>query len=161
MLKIFNELAPFFEDVYREISVREYAKLTKVSPPTASTTLKKYEKEGLLFLQKKGIYYYFRASRNSIFVDLSRIYWKLKLNPFVSYLLPQAKYGKIILFGSTSKGENMRESDLDIYIDVPKKNINVFEYEKKLGRRIELHFMEEMENESLKINIEKGVFLYR
>ena len=48
MLKIFNELKPFFEDVYREISVREYAKLTKVSPPTASTILKKYEKDNNL-----------------------------------------------------------------------------------------------------------------
>lgn len=159
MLKIFNELAPFFEDVYREVSVREYAKITKVSPPTASTVLKKYEKEGILLLEKKGIYYYFRASRNSLFVDLSRIYWKLVLRPFVSYILPQAKYGKIILFGSASKAENTVKSDLDIYIEVPIKQINVAEYEKKLKRRIELHFMEETRNENLRRNIYKGVFL--
>jgi predicted nucleotidyltransferase len=159
MLKLFNELSPFFEDVYREISVREYAKLAKVSPPTASTILKKYEKEGLLLLEKKGIYYYFRANRNSLFADLSRIYWKIILKPFVFYLLPQAKYGKIILFGSTSKAENTRESDLDIYVEVPDKQIIVAEFEKRLKRRIELHFIEETRNENLRRNIEKGVFL--
>jgi predicted nucleotidyltransferase len=161
VLKIFNELAPFFEDCYRQISVREYAKLTKVSPPTASTTLKRYEKEGLLLLEKKGIYYYFRANRTDLFVDFARIYWKLKLRPFVSYILPQAKYGTIVLFGSTSKGENTFESDLDVYVDVPKKEINISVYEGKLRRRIELHFAEESRNENLMRNIEKGIFLNR
>ncbi|MGV8161982.1 MAG: nucleotidyltransferase domain-containing protein [Candidatus Nanoarchaeia archaeon] len=161
MLKIFNELSPFFEDCYREISVREYAKLTKVSPPTASTILKKYEKEGLLLLDKKGIYYYFRANRTDLFVDFARIYWKLKLTPFVSYLAEKALFANVIIFGSTSKGENTRESDIDIYLDISRKDFDVSFIEKKLKRRVELHFREETTNEHLKVNIEKGIFLHR
>jgi predicted nucleotidyltransferase len=161
MLKIFNELAPFFEDVYREISVREYSKITKVSPPTASTILKKYEKEELLLLEKKGIYYYFRANRNSLFMDFSRIYWKLILKPFIFYLAQNASYRDVVLFGSTSKAENNKDSDIDIYLDIPREEIDIRFIEKKLKRRIELHFIEETRNEHLKKNIEKGVFLHQ
>ena len=35
MLNIINNLRPFIEDCYRRISVREYSRLLKVSPPTA------------------------------------------------------------------------------------------------------------------------------
>ena len=72
MLKIFNGLNPFFEDVYREISVREYAKEIGISPPTASKMLKEFETEKLLLSNKKGIYIYFRANKeNYLFKNLA------------------------------------------------------------------------------------------
>ncbi len=46
MLKIFNDLKPFFEDNYGRIHVRGYAALVKVSPPTASGMLKKFVQQG-------------------------------------------------------------------------------------------------------------------
>ena len=55
MLEIINNLAPFFEDCYRRISVREYSKIIKVSPPTASKILMEYYKEGLLKRQEEII----------------------------------------------------------------------------------------------------------
>lgn len=48
MLKIINDLTPFFEDCYREISVREYARIMSISPPTASKLLSYYCSEKLL-----------------------------------------------------------------------------------------------------------------
>ena len=39
MLEIFNTLAYFFEDNYVKISVREFAKFKKISPPHASKLL--------------------------------------------------------------------------------------------------------------------------
>ena len=48
MLEIVNNLEPFFEDCYRIVSVREYARLIKKSPPTASKLLKGFAQEGYL-----------------------------------------------------------------------------------------------------------------
>ena len=48
MLNIINNLKPFIEDSYRRINVREYSRLMKISPPTASKTLFELSKEGLL-----------------------------------------------------------------------------------------------------------------
>jgi len=48
MLKIINNLKPFIEDNYREINVREYARLNKISPPTASKLLNYYKTQEIL-----------------------------------------------------------------------------------------------------------------
>src|SRR3989338_4959977 len=86
MLKIFNNLKPFFEDCYRRYSVREYARSFKISPPTASKILKKFNKEGLLKVTKENNYLFFWANKeNKVFLTLSRIYWGYKLNEFIEY----------------------------------------------------------------------------
>ena len=55
MLDIFNRLKPFFEDTAAEISVRQYAKSIRVSPPTASKVLKELHKENLLLARSQGV----------------------------------------------------------------------------------------------------------
>ena len=52
MLKIINDLRPFFEDCYRRVNVREYAKIMHISPPTASKILDSYHHENLLCKEK-------------------------------------------------------------------------------------------------------------
>ncbi len=61
MLKIFNDLEPFFRDCNRKISVREYARLRNVSPPSASTLLENLHKEGLLKKEKFRNYIFYYA----------------------------------------------------------------------------------------------------
>ena len=70
MLKIINDLSPFFEDCYRRINVREYAKIMNISPPTASKLLNEYNQEGIL---KKELYrnfmFFFSDSGSKDFID--------------------------------------------------------------------------------------------
>jgi len=63
MLKIFNDLEPFFRDNYQRINVREYARIRKMSPPSASALLSNLEKEGLLNVEKEKNYIYYHANR--------------------------------------------------------------------------------------------------
>ena len=75
MLKIINDLVLFFKDHSRKINVREYARLMKISPPTASKLLSEYEKEGLLLKEKfRNFIFYSANSRNLNFKDLEKIY---------------------------------------------------------------------------------------
>ena len=55
MLDIINNLTLFFEDNYAKINVRRYSRIMKISPPTASKLLKKYEEENLLESSKYDI----------------------------------------------------------------------------------------------------------
>lgn len=161
MLNIFNNLAPFFEDVYRELGVRECARLMNISPPTASKLLKGLAKETLLIQKKERNLILFRANReNPAFKDLAKAYWTTKLSKELENLHSQTLYCKIILFGSISKIENTINSDIDIFIDASKKEIDTTELEKTLNRKIQLHFKEELNNEYLKENIEKGMKLW-
>ena len=163
MLRIFNELKPFFEDCYREISVREYSRIMKISAPTSSSLLKLYEKEGILKKREDKGYLLFRADREkSILQDLSRIYWKIKLHEVIEAIKSNMHNPAIILFGSLSKLESKQDSDIDIaVISKTAKKINLETYEVGLKRSIQTFYFKSFNeiNKDLKLNILNGYVL--
>lgn len=163
MLDIINNLKPFIDDCYRRINVREYSRLMKISPPTASKLLSKFNKEKLLLMEKDRNYIFYYANKNNkIFVDLSRIYWNLKLNNLVEFLNKNLTNPTIILFGSLSKAETKEDSDIDIFIIGHKKKLDIKDFENNLKRKIQLIFfssVEDMKNKELANNILNGYIL--
>ena len=160
MLEIINNLRSFIEDCYREIGVREYARENNISPPTASNILKNFENEGLLKVRKDRRYLLFRTNRESqILKDLSKIYWKWKLNDFVEYLNSILHEPTIVLFGSLSKLETKKESDIDISIFARfNKDLELKRFENKYRRKIQVFIYESLDkvNKELKTNILNG-----
>ena len=150
MLEIFNNLKPFFEDCYRRINVREYARIQKISPPTASKLLESLYKKKFLKKEKERIYIYYFANKDSeLFIDLSRIYWKTILEK--TALLKEAENlflnPIIYLFGSLAKAEVKYDSDIDLAIFTPsKKEISFKKYEKLLKREIQVFVFKDLED---------------
>ncbi|MBI3051169.1 nucleotidyltransferase domain-containing protein [Candidatus Woesearchaeota archaeon] len=142
MLDIFSDLSPFFEDSYRRIHVREYARLKAISPPSASRKLDGLHNEGLLKRERDRGYIRYYSNRDSrIFVHLSRIFWMERLR--MTGLLDELEKGfvspVIILFGSVSKAEITQRSDIDIAVFSPtQKKPELARFEKRLKRRIQL-----------------------
>lgn len=163
MLEIINNLKPFFEDCYRRISVREYARLTKVSPPTASKLLYCYNKEGLLIMEKVRNYVFFYVNKKSkMFIDLSRIYWSFRLKDTVDFLNKKLFLPVLVLFGSVAKAELKKDSDIDLAVFAHKKDIILQSFEKKLKRKIQIHWFKSMrniKNKELANNIANGYLL--
>jgi len=161
MLKIFNDLTLFFEDNYHELGIREYSRFQKISPPTASTILKEYQKEDLLLLRKERRYIFFRANReNNIFIDINRAYLRFRLSELTQFLANETSFSQIILFGSLVKGEATISSDIDLFLNCHFREINASKFEKNLSRNIQLHFSEALKNKDLLENIKKGIVLY-
>ncbi|RJQ18696.1 hypothetical protein C4580_06385 [Candidatus Woesearchaeota archaeon] len=165
MLKILNSLAPFFEDSAREIAVREYAKLAHVSPPTASKLLKKYARAGYLHQRAERGHLLFTLNYEiNDTVDLSRLYWKKRLEPLSITLQEKLSGASAILFGSLAKAEATPASDADIAILTPeKKPIDLAPLEKALRRKISLHWftsLRTIKNEHLLNNILNGTVLF-
>ena len=158
MLKIINNLHPFIEDCYNEIGVREYSRIIKITPPTASKLLKEFELEGLLKKRTDRGYLLFRANReNSTLKDLAKIYWKQKLKDVIECINSQLYEPTIVLFGSLIKLETKKDSDIDlaVFANINKK-INLEEFEKSLKRKIQLFTFKSLSNinsKELKMNI--------
>ena len=166
MLKIFNNLWPFFNDCYRRINVREYARIRKISPPTASTLLESLKQEGLLNKEEdKGYNYYFANKESRIFIDLSKTYWhqKLKQAKLIEYFEKELISPLIILFGSLSKAEVNKNSDIDIAIFTnTKKDLKLVKFEKKLKRKIQIFIFKnekEVKNKDLLKNLHNGFII--
>ncbi len=147
MLKIINDLQPFFEDCYRRISVREYAKIMRISPPTASKTLSYYAAESILLRTTYRNYILFYANKESrVFVDLSRIYWNGRLSGLVEFMGRKLTSPALVLFGSLSKAEVKPDSDVDLAVFAAKRNLDLAVFEKKMKRKIQLFWFDSFKN---------------
>ena len=65
------------------------------------------------------------------------------------------------MFGSYRRGEDVESSDIDIFVECADEPVNVAQFEKKLGRKIELHFKEDFTaySKELKNNLINGIVL--
>lgn len=166
MIKIIFRLSPFFEDNYEKINVRKYARMLNISPPTASKFLKEMVDLGLLISNIDKGYLLFRANReNKTFKDLQNIYWfeYFKDSGLLDFLKKELINPTIVLFGSLSKCEATKNSDIDLALFTKlKKKINISLYEKKLKRKIQLIIFpnrDNIENRNLFNNVINGYVL--
>lgn len=67
----------------------------------------------------------------------------------------------IVLFGSYSRGEDTESSDIDLFVECKKEELNLEKFEKKLMRKAELHFNENFTSypKELKNSIINGIVL--
>jgi predicted nucleotidyltransferase len=68
----------------------------------------------------------------------------------------------IVLFGSYQRGEDIEDSDIDIFIECKEEDIDLKKFEKRLCRKIQLHFRKDFSlypNE-LKNNIMNGIVVF-
>jgi len=156
-------LSVIFKFPTKGFTVREIARLIKVSPPTASSLAKDLEKKGLLIIKKERVQYkVFGNLENEYFRKLKRIYNIFSLFDLTDFLVKNFKPNAVVVFGSYSKGEDTEDSDIDIFIDsVLKNKINLQKFEKQLNRRIHLHVRDIRKiPEELRKNIINGVILH-
>lgn len=68
----------------------------------------------------------------------------------------------IILFGSAARGEDLRDSDVDLYLQCGEKSLDLSTYEDSLKRNIQLHFQPDFNSypPALRNNIVNGIVLY-
>ena len=154
--KIDNILHVFTLDSYRKFSVREVARLVRVSPSTASKYLNQLLKEGFLkSVEERNCILYSADIENRQFKDL-KIYSnikKIRLSGIIEFIEKELNYPELIqLFGSFAKGENRKESDIDLFIlSESKLTLDLTRFEKKLGAGIQIFQYNRKNLEKMKI----------
>ena len=149
MFKELYTLKPFFEEPEREFHLREFARLRKINPMTASKYLSQWVKNGILGVRnERGLKVYYSRSEEVLFKEFKKIYTWLKImeSGLVEFLREEFNQPTIILFGSCARGEDNGNSDMDFFVlTETKKDVQVNPFEKKVNRPIQLHIMNHQE----------------
>lgn len=133
-----GEDAPFY--------MREFAKKTDTSYFMANSFLRYFEKEGILLREKKGNLHLYRVNPDMPLVRHFRIVFNLIRTEDARLVkkIKEADPGivSLVLYGSWSRGENRKDSDLDLVaISLAPKSAfakALASLEKGLGINIEL-----------------------
>ena len=146
-------------------SQREIAKALNVSPTAVSNTAKNLTAKNLIRVEKTKTINFISFNRdNPKAIELKRVenlkrFYILGLSDFLEENLAGAT---IILFGSYSRGEDTKLSDIDIAVIGRKdKLLNLETFEKKLNRQININFYSSWKeiHKHLKNNIINGIIL--
>jgi predicted nucleotidyltransferase len=167
MFKELNTLKPFFEFPTREFNVREFARLIKIAPATASNQLKQLAKDGFLKERKDRNFIFYKANLdNEAYLDAKVFYniRKIKDSGLVDELNKFYIKPAILVFGSASSGLDTEESDIDLLIlsEKDKEFQEKEKFEKKLNRGIQMFVvknLKDLKNEHLINNILNGRIL--
>lgn len=163
-------LEVFFDNPLPEgtgFQLRELSRKIKLAPVSVKKYLKELEKENLILIKKHRIHnypLYFANRDNNYFKLLKKLNTIQLINEegLLDYLKDECMPQVIVLFGSASKGEDIKESDLDLFIQSDKINLDLKKFENKMGRTINIFFESDFSKISneLKNNIINGSILY-
>ena len=116
MIKIKKKIIRFLSDYpEKEFYGQEIADKVKCSKASASIILKALVGKKIIFLKKKGNMKFYQINPKNIEVKKIKISTVIEnINPL---LLKLEKFSqKVILFGSSSRGEQTSDSDIDLFI---------------------------------------------
>lgn len=159
-------LEVFFDNPLEKFHLREISRKTNIAVTSVKKYLGELLEEGLIIRIEKGIYPSFKSSRED---DNGKFRFYKKLNMIeriessglLNYLEDKTYPESIVLFGSSSRGEDIENSDIDLFIESTEKKLDLSKFEKKLNREINLFFEKNFKrlNKGLKNNILNGIIL--
>ena len=148
------------------LSQREIAKALKVSPTAVSNAVKNLAEKNLITMEKTKTINFISFNRdNPKAIELKRVenLKQIYLSGLSDFLEEKLAGSTIIVFGSFSRGEDTKTSDIDIAVIRRKDKLLSLElYEKALNRKINVNFYDSWKeiNKHLKNNILNGVILH-
>lgn len=167
MFKEINVIKIFFENPTKELNVREVARKIKIAPATASKQLKYFAKQEILKERKERNLLLYKANlEGDLYLDLKKFYniRKIKDSGLIEELNRFYLKPTICLFGSTSNGLDIEDSDIDLLIisekdqEFQKKEV----FEKRLNRQLQFFIVrtiKDLKNEHLINNVLNGFVL--
>jgi len=149
-----------------QLSQREIAKALNVSPTAVANAVKNLTAKNFVKKEKTKTINFISFNRDNLKAlnlkraeNLKQIY----LSGLSDFLEEKLTGGTIILFGSYSRGEDTKTSDIDIAVIGRKDKLLILEpYEKTLHRLINVNFYDSWKNihKHLKNNILNGIILH-
>ena len=151
-----NTLFPFFEEPNRKFHLRELSKVLGVSPAGARKIASELIKYDLIVESRERNLRLFQANAdNKIFKEYKKFVTITRIfeSGLISFLNQEFLYPPIILFGSAAMGEDIKKSDIDIFVLANQKiSPDLANYEKIINRKIQLFIMNQNEFATLRKN---------
>ncbi len=155
----------FFVNPTAKLRVRQIEREIKVPLPSAIRYAKELEKQGILKSTiVAGVKLYSADRTSKTFLIEKKLFniRSLYVSGIVDFLIQKCSNAAIAVFGSYARGEDVEGSDIDLYIEMQKKEINLERFEKELKRKIQPFIYKkitDVENKELANNILNGITL--
>jgi predicted nucleotidyltransferase len=156
----------FFINPNSKNRVRELERILELPLPSVIRYCKELNDEGFLNNLKIGnVNFYIANKTNQNYILEKKLFNIKQVNDsgLIDYLKYELSNPIIILFGSYSKGEDIENSDIDIYIQtISKKELKLEKFETFFKRNIQIikfKNLKEIPNKNLANNIINGIIL--
>lgn len=154
----------FIEASDKDFSARGIARNLKISHTTVLKHIENLLSLELIKKKEETLYPTFYANTESKkykFHKKNYLIFRIAKSGLVEFIQENVLPSSIILFGSSAKATFTEESDIDIFVEAKKSNINILKYEKILNKKINLLFESNINNLSneLRNNIINGSIL--
>ena len=146
-----------FENPETILRVREISKQTKIPKTTVHRYLSFLKKSGVIDKENKLI-----ITNYTKFLKTISIIKKLFNSGLIDYLEEKLAPSSIIVFGSARKGEYVKNSDIDLFVESTKRiDLNFSLFEKRLKHKIQLFIEQDINKLSNELfnNIINGIKL--
>ncbi len=154
----------FFDQPTKHFQLREIGRLLNLGMPSVINHVKKLEKQELIKKEKNGVYDSYISSGSALFKTYKRndILLRIHQSGLIDFLDDALMPDTVVLFGSCSRGEDIETSDIDLFVIASEKDIDLKKFEKKLKRKISLHFEEKISGvpKELLNNIVNGIVVF-
>lgn len=137
-------LSFFFDSPQKRFGLRELSRRCRMPKSSLQRILQYLVRQQLIQKNKNGYsanetnFWYRFKKRNHLLV-------KIYQSGLVDFLQKSTFASVIILFGSGAKGEYVKKSDLDIFVQAQEKIVDIHRFEKKIRRPINLLFKEKLD----------------
>jgi len=148
----------------KEYLAREIQRVTKISKAGTNFALRDLVKTTLIKREKKGkVYLYTVDFKHSVIKQLKVLRSVISVSSLMKKLSKESK--KIILYGSSSRGENTKDSDIDLFVvsNVPEAIKRIVDGNKKIQLTIKtpLQYVEmETKEPNFYREVERGIVLW-
>lgn len=161
-------LKVFFDDPKKKFGLKEISKLSNVAHTSVKNELERLIKQKLIIkeieIKGKRRFPLYSPNINKEFLELKRIYneYQIRQSGLIEHLKVTFMPNSIVLFGSLSRGEDTKESDIDLFIESKPKEADLKKFEKRLNRKINLTFKSNINllKKELLNNVLNGIILY-
>jgi predicted nucleotidyltransferase len=161
-------LEVFFKDPEKKFSLKEISKAIGLAHTSVKRELEELIKEKYLKREnekrgKRTFPTYF-ANLAEKFICLKKLFNEREIleSRIIELLVKKTFPNSIVLFGSYSRGEDLKNSDIDLFVESDFREMDLGVYERKLKRNINILFkrnINELKKETLN-NIINGRILY-
>lgn len=160
-------LEVFFKNPNKEFYLIDISTILNIAHTSIKIHLEELHKEGLIkkSMEQRGKRKFpkYKAIINKEFKKYKKIHniTEILESEILNYINNKLSPKCIILFGSYADGDDDENSDIDLFIECPQETIEIKIFEKRLQRKIQLHFKEQFTQypKELKNNIINGVIL--
>jgi len=165
---IWRTAGAFFNQPLKEQYLLEISRNINLAHTSVKMNLEELKMMGIIkeSIIKKGkrSFPVFKADLNSkTYIRYKKLYniTMLVESGLIEYLEAKLMPKSIVLFGSYQKGEDLEDSDIDLFVECEADKIDLNKYERMLLRKVQLHFKSSFTSypKELKNSIINGIVL--